>query len=182
MFKFLVPAFFQSGNLAILTMAVATLFHAPAVLESVDLAYEVPSLPAEVRQDDDCAQFAMYAILDNMGCDMDPEDFTRMMTSKHEAGGTDVESLPGQVWPWAPARYHPTGTLADLREQLENRRPVLVVTMWPNEEREAFGHGMVVTGYNGNGWKVMDSRGVFDISEDFFKDVWTGQWLEIGAR
>lgn len=150
--------------------------------EAVDLGYSVPSLPAEVRRPDDCAQFAMYAILDNMGCEVDVSSFERMMTAKHESGGTNVSDLPRQMWPWAPARYHATGNLSDLREQLQKGRPALVVTMWPLEKREAFGHGMVVTGYNGDAWMVMDARGVFDVSECFFTDVWTGQWLEVGAR
>lgn len=150
--------------------------------EAADLAYSVPVLPEEVRRPDDCAQFAMYAILDNMGCEVDVSAFERMLVSKHENGGTSVSGLPAQMWPWAPARYHKTGSLLDLREQLARGRPALVITMWPFENRPNFGHGMAVTGYNGGNWKVMDDRGVFEVSEDFFNDVWTGQWVEVGKN
>lgn len=150
--------------------------------EEVNLNYLVPEVSEDLRKPDDCAQFAIYTVITNMGCDVDEAAFIRLMKAKHENGGTKVSDLPKQLWPWIPSAYHKTGSTTDLHSQLAAGRPAILITMWPQENRPAFGHGMVLSGKTDEGWILIDDRGSFTVSDDFFNTIWLGQWIEVGGK
>lgn len=153
-------------------------------IEAVDLGFKVPEVNEALRQNNDCAQFAMFSVLANSGWKVNDATYQDLLSARKDTG-TSPSAIPSKLWPYMPSFYHRTGTLNDLKASLREGRPAIIV-VWSDLEHTSGGHGMVAVGFkttaDGTSIMLLDDRGIFSVSPAMFDRMWSGQWVELGNK
>lgn len=166
-------------------LAFAALGLAPAEPRTVSLDYHVPTISQDVRQQNDCAQFAVAAVVENAGHEMNDEIFQQLLMAKTKTGRTGINLTVGLLWKWTFALRRLNGTTEDLVEELDAGRPAILVTRVTPELKASNSHAVVLTGYRTDEsgrvveWELLDARGVTKVSAELFGEIWRGQWIEL---